>query len=307
MSGPAVDKYYSLKLISSMEFFYKISESVFGSLAKRYEGSFNAIKPSLVSANLNVVLRTWVSVMFFFTLLAYLLSFAVVIVLQLTLTFLIEVFIPVLAIVPILVASTAFVLLYIYPQQKSNNIGKRIEVDLPFALSHMNAIASSGVPPEYMFELLVGFEEYGAISEQARLVVRNIKEFGMSSVVALKNVAKRSPSKTLSEVLAGMSSTIEKGGNLTRYLQGMSEKALFEYRVKREEYMHTLSMYADIYTALLVAAPLMMLSVLAILNILGGLVFGLTIEQMVALITFVILPVMNLVFLLFVHLTYPSI
>lgn len=290
-----------------MEFFYKLSESVFGSIAKKYESSFSAIKPFLVSANLNVVLRTWISMIFFSTLLAYLLSFLAVIALQMTLVFMVEVFIPIIVLFPILVAATTFVLLYVYPQQKTKNIEKKIEIDLPFALSHMSAIASSGVPPEYMFELLVGFEEYGAISDQARLVVRNIKKFGMSSVASLKNVAKRTPSKDFSEVLAGMASTIEKGGNLTRQLKEMSDRALFNYRIKREEYMHTLSMYADIYTALLVAAPLMMLAVLAILNILGGLVFGLTIEQMIMLITFVVLPAMNIVFLLFVHLTYPSI
>ena len=290
-----------------MEPLYKTSEALFGGVAKKYESSFISIKPFLVSASLNVVLKTWVSLLLMCSLIAYAAAFTAIIALYVLMPFAIELLIYLLFIVPTLSAAFTFAGLYVYPQQRTKSIEKQIEVDLPFALSHMNAISSSGVPPEYMFELLMGFEEYGAISDQARLIVRNIREFGMSSVNALKNVARRTPSRTLSEVLSGMASTIEKGGNLPRYLEEMSERALFEYRIKREEYMNTLSMYADIYTALLVAAPLMMLAVLAILNIMGGLVFGLTIEQLVVLITFVLLPMMNIIFLLFVHLTYPSI
>lgn len=290
-----------------MDPYYKLSDSIFGGLARRYESSFSPIKPFLVSSSMNIVLRTWVSTIFMTSLLALLTAFAFIVMIQVIMGFVVEVLIYLLFFVPVLTASVTFAVMYIYPQQKTRSMEKRIEIDLPFALSHMNAITSSGVPPEYMFELLVGFEEYGAISDQARLVVRNIKEFGMSSVKSLKNVAQRSPSKSLSEVLSGMASTIEKGGNLARYLEEMSEKALFDYRIKREEYMHTLSMYADIYTALLVAAPLMMLAVLAILSMLGGLVFGLTVEQLIMLITFVLLPLMNMIFLLFVHLTYPGI
>jgi flagellar protein FlaJ len=171
----------------------------------------------------------------------------------------------------------------------------------------MAAIASSGIPPEFMFELLTGFEEYGEISEQSKIIMRNIKTFGMSSVDALKDVSKRMPSKDFKELMLGIASTIETGGNLTSYLKEMSDKALFEYKIKREQYLKTLSTYADIYTGVLVAAPLMMISMLATMSIIGGTVVGLTISELVFLITWVILPVMNMLFLAVLHLTYPGI
>ncbi len=171
----------------------------------------------------------------------------------------------------------------------------------------MAAIASSGIPTEFMFELLTGFKEYGEISEDSKLIMRNMKTFGMSSVDSLKDIAERTPSQDFREILLGIVSTVESGGNIVEYLREMADKALFSYRIKREKYLKTLSTYADIYTALLVAAPLMMLSLLATMSIIGGSVMGLTINELMLLITWVILPVLNVGFLIFVHTTYPGV
>ena len=104
-----------------------------------------------------------------------------------------------------------------------------------------------------------------------------------------------------------MTATIEKGGNLVEYINQMSEKAMFDYRIRREKYLKTLSTYADIYTALLVAAPLMMLSVLGIMSIIGGTILGMTIGDLITLMTWIVLPALNISFLAFVHVTYPGV
>jgi flagellar protein FlaJ len=280
---------------------------LFGGLADRFNQDFSILKPHLSGSGIHILLKTWVSIIFMTTAVAFFGSLAGVVAFGLLLGLDAFFFIYVAVFVPILSAAFTFLIFYTYPIQKAKSIKKSIENDMPFALTQMNAIASSGIPPEFMFELLIGFKEYGAISEQAEMVVRNIKTFGMSSVKAMNDVADKTPSEPLKQLLQGMSSTIEKGGDLIRYLSEMSEKALFDYRIKREKYLKTLSTYADIYTALLVAAPLMMLSVLGIMNIIGGTVMGLGIPDLITLLTFVALPVMNIAFLTFVHITYPGI
>jgi flagellar protein FlaJ len=208
---------------------------------------------------------------------------------------------------PILAAVITFFVFYIYPVQKAGNIKNSIETDLPFALAHMNAIASSGIPPEFMFDMLTDYEEYGAIAEQAKLIVRNIRTFGMSSINAINDVAKRTPSDAFKQVLGGMTSTIEKGGDMVDFINQMTDKAMFEYRIRREKYLKTLSTYADIYTALLVAAPLMMLSILGIMSLIGGTILGLSIDELVLLMTWLVLPALNIAFIAFVHVTYPGV
>ncbi|MCK5023271.1 MAG: type II secretion system F family protein [Candidatus Aenigmarchaeota archaeon] len=289
-------------------FYRKLSTLLFGRIVDESLESFKPLEPHLRNSNMKILLKTWVSMIFFNTVMSFIVSFVSIYVIF---SFFIEVefYIYIFSVIfmPIFVSSIVFIVMYLYPVQRENSRQKSIENNLPFAMTHMAAIASSGIPTEFMFELLTGFKEYGEISEDSKLIMRNIKTFGMSSVDALKDAAERTPSKDFRQVLLGIVSTIESGGNIIEFLNKMSEKALFDYRIKREKYLKTLSTYADIYTALLVAAPLMMLSLLATMSIIGGSIMGLTIEALMLLITWVLLPVLNIGFLIFIHVTYPGV
>ena len=289
------------------ESYRKLSVKVFGPLVDRTISSFENLRIPLIGSGTSVLLRSWVSMTYMSTALTYISSLLVTFVLSVYLVTDFVIFLYLTLFVPILAAAFIFLGFYLYPSQKARSVQKSIEIDLPFALSHMSAIASSGIPPEFMFQLITGFEEYKGISQEAKMIVRNIKTLGMSSVTAIEDVAKKTPSPALKQVLNGMAITIEKGGNVVRYLKEMADKSLFDYRLKREQYLKTLSTYADIYTALLVAAPLMMLAVLGVMSIIGGEVLGLGIQDMIQLITWVLLPFLNVIFLMFIHITYPGV
>ena len=283
----------------------RISILLFGWLADRLEKPFEQLRKDLTYAGVTVLLKTWLSMMLLSAAIAYA-GVLTVMALIGPIIFDSLTFLSAVIAVPVLSASGVFFAFYLYPIQQANSLRRSIENDMPFAVAHMSAISSAGIPPEFMFELLTDFKEYGTISKQAGLIVRNIKAFGMSSVNAINAVADRTPSQQFRQMLTGISSTIEKGGNIEDYLKQVAEAALFDYRIKREKYLKTLSTYADIYTALLVASPLMMLAVLGIMSIIGGQVLGLTINDLITLITWVGLPFLNVCFLAFIHITYPG-
>ncbi len=285
----------------------RLSVKFFGSLADKCIDKFRGLKKSLVGSYIQVLLRTWVSIIFFSTVVSYIASFVVLYIILTMFAAKGAIFINTIIFAPILIASLTFLMLYIYPIQKCKGIKKSIEINLPFALAHMNAVISSGIPPEFMFELLTGLEEYGEVANQSRLIVRNIKTFGMSSISAINDVAEKTPSEEFKNILTGISRTIEKGGRLEDYVNHLADRAIFNYRIKREKYLKTLSTYADIYTALLVAAPLMMLALLGIMGMIGGTIMGLTTNQLIVLMTWMVLPVLNIIFLVFIHMTYPGI
>ncbi|MCJ7816314.1 MAG: type II secretion system F family protein, partial [Candidatus Aenigmarchaeota archaeon] len=211
-----------------LEPYKRLSFRLFGNLAQKSARSFSSLKPHLMGASINILLETWIAMIYLSIVIVYFASLAAVLAVSAFILFDAITFLYVVIFIPIMASSMVFVFLYIYPVQKSSKIRNSIDNNLPFALAHMNAIASSGIPPEFMFELLTGFKEYGEISKQAGLVVRNIKTFGMSSVNAISDVARRTPSPSFKQVLMGIQSTIEKGGNLTSYLEEMSNRALFE-------------------------------------------------------------------------------
>lgn len=284
-----------------------MAKASFGWLAESTVTNFEPLKPYLKGARIKILIKAWVSIIYLSSVMAFFTSLVAVLILGMLYDIYYLIYWIMLAFIPILGASFAFLTLYVYPMQRAKSRAKSIENNLPFAVTHMSAIASSGIPPEFMFSLIGGFKEYGEISEEANMIVKNIRTFGSSSIAAMKNVASQTPSKELKEILMGITSTIETGGNLTAYLREMSEKALFDYRIKREKYIKTLATYADIYTALLVAAPLFLLSTMAIMSIIGGDIMGLTTGQIVTIMTWLLLPVMNTAFLVFIHITYPGV
>ncbi len=285
----------------------RLSLRVFGKVAEMNIKSFESLKPHVRGSGLGFLLKAWVSMILMTTLVAYIASLASFISLGFFIELDLVTYIYYVLFAPVLVASLAFMVMYIYPMQKAKSVRKSIDENLPFALIHMDSIASSGIPPEFMFELLAGLREYGEVARQARIVVRNIKTFGMSSVNAINNLAQKTPSPAFKEILSGISGTIEKGGDLPSFMKTMSDKALFEYRMKREQYTRTLSMLSDVYTAVLIAAPLMMLTALVMMNMIGGDFFGLTVPDVIAMMTWVVIPGLNIAFLAFIDTSYPKV
>ncbi|MCX6814102.1 MAG: type II secretion system F family protein [Candidatus Aenigmarchaeota archaeon] len=288
------------------EHYKRLSVRIFGNLARKSALYFSSLKPHLMGASIHVLLETWIAIIYLTTLIAYFGSLISVFAISVFIPFDSVTFLYIVIFIPVMASSMVLLFLYIYPVQKSSRIRNSIDNNLPFALAHMSAIASSGIPPEFMFELLTGFKEYGEISKQAGLIVRNIKTFGMSSVNAISDVARRTPSPSFKQVLMGIQSSIEKGGNLTAYLEEMSNRSLFEYRIKRENYANTLSAYADFYAAVLITAPIMMIVVLGVMSIIGGDVMGFAATDLIFLMTWLVIPLLNILFIAFLHITYPG-
>ena len=286
----------------------KDAVKVLGSFgSKKFERQLRPLKEEIMRSNLSMLFEIYVGRMIFLSLVALLATFLFVSV------FFVILGGPVIgAMITGLIAGifTGFIMLTLYHSYPFHLITSKknsIDANLPFATNHMSAIAASGVPPFVTFKLLANIHEYGEIANEAKRVVRNVESFGMDAVSAMKNVADRTPSAEFKQLVYGILSTIETGGDLKRYLDNAAKEALFNYRLKREKYMQTLSTYADFYTAVLIAAPLFFVSVLSVMSLIGGEVFGLSIPSAMRLGIYIMIPLMNIMFLMFVHYTQPQV
>ena len=284
-------------------FLKRIALNLFGKYADMSSSSFDLLKRAILKSGIDIIFRTYLSLLFFITTAVFILSFFAI-----SLLFIYGI-VPFFYIifVPIILSSLFFMIFYIYPFLIISSRKRNIETNLPFAINHMSAIAGSGVPPFMMFRLLSSFGDYGEVSKESEKIIRNMEVFGQDITTSLKEVSSRTPSKAYSDLLEGISSIIETGGNLQSYLMQQSENALFEYRMKREKYMEILSTYADFYTAVLIAAPMFLVAILAIMNMIGGELFGMKIDEAMNIGIFVLMPVLNTGFILFIHMTQPEI
>lgn len=282
--------------------FKKIAVIIFGRLADKYSSNFKSLKKKISESGIKILSRTYISIIFFISLLSYFISLPFVCLLLSFYSY--SVFLTPLLSVG--VSGAVFALAYYYPYQKAFSRKRNLNFNLPFAINHMSAIATSGVPPKIIFKLLSGFGEYGEISKEASKIIRNVEVFGQDITSAIQNVASNVPSKDFKELLYGILSTIKTGGNLKSYLQVKSSEALFIYRIRREEHLQALSTYADFYTAVMIAAPLFLISILAIMNVVGGTIEGRSISDIMNLGIYLIIPATNIAFIMFIHFTQPE-
>ena len=284
-----------------------LSVRYFGDLAAKYSKYFEGLKQPILEADLKILFRSYVSMIFFTT--SVIFAFTFLSVIFYAVLFRLDLITAVLWLVfaPISTALLTLTLAYLYPISRATQRKSDIENNLPFAISNMAAVAGSGVPPRTIFKVLSQFEEYGELARESRKIARNIEFFGLDEITSIKEVSLKTPSRNFRNLLEGIMSTIQSGGNITQFLKEQSDKAIFNYKIKRQKYNENLSVYADIYTTLLIAAPLLLIAVLSVLSILSGSVFGLPTQDLIRLGVFFLIPTLNVIFIIFIHLSQPSV
>ena len=169
-----------------------------------------------------------------------------------------------------LAAVAMFAFVYFYPSMRVGSRNRAIKNDLPFVIIHMAAVAGSGAQPIAMFNLVLSSGEYKGIESEIRKIVNYVNLFGYSLTASLRTVAATTPSRPFRELLTGIIATVETGGDLKSYLKGKAKGELDSYKLDRKKYTDTLATYSDIYTGAFIAAPLLFLVTLAIINRIGG-------------------------------------
>jgi flagellar protein FlaJ len=130
--------------------------------------------------------------------------------------------------------------------------------------------------------------------------------FGYDLLNAIRAVARITPAPELKEFFEGFISTIETGGDLKDFLQSKSEEYMLSYKLERQKYTETISLYSDIYTGVLIAAPLFFIVALSLVNILGGRVGNMNVELLIALGVYLAIPLLNVAFIIFLEISQPD-
>ena len=282
--------------------FQSLALAIFGKVVDKNIEFFEPVKHVLPKADIKIPLRTYLSVMLLVTVLTYLavLAFTVFLVfyvlkVQLLLAIAYSLFIPFLA------AAGVFLWYTFYPFQRSMIRKRNIEANLPFVITHMSSIADAGIPPSAIFHLISAFKEYGEVTKELSKIARNMEQFGMDPVRAIREVADRTPSEELRELLLGIVTTTESGGDIKLFLRTMGEQALFEWRIRRERFLQQMSTYAEFYVGIIIAAPLFLIALFAIMGLIQPNIAGYSITDITKLSIYLLIPAINLGFLFFLR------
>ncbi|MEM5772003.1 MAG: type II secretion system F family protein [Candidatus Aenigmatarchaeota archaeon] len=287
-------------------FLSDLALKLFGKCVEKNKKIFQNFRAAIVSSGIEILSVTYISCMLLYLCIAPFISLIFSTFIIFVLKFIIINWLVDILIYILIFEILTFLIFFSYPYIKMSNNTAEIDSNLPFALIHMQTIAESGAPPIVIFKLLSNFKEYGYLSKEFQKISRNIEMFGMDNISAIRDVMLKTPSSNLKDILSGMITTIQSGGKLSQYISERAEQMLFEYKLSRRKYEETLTAYADIYTAILIAAPLMLVIVLTIIATIGGNVFGIPPSLLIIISVYGIVPSLNLIFLIFLLITQPK-
>ena len=276
------------------------------SLTKQYPKFFNNLAYLITLGDLKVFSKTYFSIMIFSSFLSSLVSFFI----YLIYTLLAEknILIGIVQAIPLsfLIGLISLGGFYIYPYSLISARKKAIKNDLPFVIIHMAAIAGSGASPVSIFNLILNSGEYKGLEGEMKKIVNYINLFGYDLSTALKAVSLTTPSNAFKDLLTGITATTEIGGDLRSYLSGKASEALSSYRIERKKYVESLATYSDVYTGVLIAAPLLFMTTLAIINVIGGSVGDVSVRTISIIGTYFVIPFLNIVFIIFLSVVQPE-
>lgn len=171
---------------------------------------------------------------------------------------------------PIGLPMMAFMILKGSPGSKAKARARDIDKRVSSAMSFISAMASANVPVDMVFKELSRQPVYGEIQREAEWITRDTELLGIDILSAIKAGALRSPSQKFQDFLQGVVTTSTSGGQLKPYFLLKATEYEKENKLVLKSTMETLSMLGESYVTVVVAFPLFLVVILAIMAIIGG-------------------------------------
>lgn len=250
--------------------YQKVCYRWFGSVAELKVN--NRLKKGLQSAHIELRAGAYLSLTMLNALLVLVVSFIGITIFSFILLPLAEVYLDPLILVfflfiPLLLAVLTYFVQLEMPASKAKARGRKIDINLAYALNFISAMSSAGVTPTEIFRSLSKQEIYGEIREEATWIYRDICIMGYDVITAIKNNIERTPSKKFKEFLQGMVVTVTSGGSLKSYFMNKAEQYLWENRQSQKQLMESLGIMAESYVTAAVAGILLLLIVIPLMMI----------------------------------------
>ncbi len=184
------------------------------------------------------------------------------------------------------------------------NRRERLDRELPFTLSELSVLASTGTSPIRLFRRMAQRDHDLAMTGEFRKIVYKTDIQGKDLITALAETAKESPSQSVRESFWDIANMIHQGGNLDEYLRTKSDDVLKLKRLVQKEFIERLSTFLDMYVSLVLVGVLMIAVGAFLLNALGSTAVGLDANELLLLLTFGLVPVAVVMTIILISIAY---
>ena len=282
---------------------YAIADATFGPMTKGIEWS--ELKTMLHQIDESETVGKYFALAILLSILSIVLGIAAVIVVQ---EFFYSFFDPMLYFLPIAFPVATVSIFMIRPIYVLSAKRRTINASLPLAILTMSAVVEAGAPPQFMFKSIAESEDFPRLSKEIAKIDRYVNELGLSLTESIETVIEKTASTTLQRFLVELNTSIKTGGDLKEFMKNRADKAYFDYMLSLQQASKRAETFGDIYTAVMIAAPLFLFSSVLMLGIFGGNqgLFGYSVEFLLNVSIFYAIPLVNVMFIVAMELLTPE-
>ncbi len=191
-----------------------------------------------------------------------------------------------------------YALLMRIPGIEKTNRSIKINLTLHNAVAYMYAMRKGGAQLMPIFQSLSERADiYGEVALEFRQIVRDADFFGYDVVTAIRHLSETTPSEKLKLFLEDLLSVIDGGGDMGEFLSMRVRMYQEEARFEQKQFLNVLSLVAEGYVTLFVAGPLFLIIIMVVMGMTGG-----AAVLQLSLVTYAILPIGSLIFIVLIDL-----
>lgn len=189
----------------------------------------------------------------------------------------------------------------IYPSFIISDRKSKINRLLPHAVMFMYSLSRGGMSILDIFKSIAAYEDvYSEVSKEFAKIVRDIEILSKDLRTALTEAIENTPSENLKDLLHGLITVIDSGGDITSYLEERAEFYLERARQEQKSFLDFLSLMAESYITAFVAGPLFLIIIQTVMAVMGQ-----GDELMLYSIIYLIIPIGSFMFAMVIKLISP--
>ncbi len=203
----------------------------------------------------------------------------------------------------------AAVSLGFFPFILKNKISQRrvhIEREIPFTLSELSILATTGLSPIRIFRSMSQRHKGTPINTEFKKIIYKIDIDGKDIITALSETAKETPAPTFREILWDLANMIHQGGELDEYLRTKADTTMQLKRDMQKEFIDKLSVYLEVYISLALIGIILLAIGVFLLDAMGQSIMGLNSETMLLLLSLILIPAMSIGIDVMVNMAYSN-
>lgn len=188
------------------------------------------------------------------------------------------------------------------PKVSQGSRGSATERELPFVISAMSVLASTGISPLITLRRLSKAEKlFPSMVKEAKRVLVDVDIFGHDPLTALEKIGKLNPNKSLADFFGGYVTVVKTGGDISNFIDSKLRDIFAGGTAKAKAMVDTIGTLSESYisaTVIMGIALFVLMSMDAILQSTGSLESAVQNSMMFSA---VFVPLISMVFIYLTH------